>query len=106
MTAGGGLGATHGDAATYPRLADVLGFIAPEQTLAIAEAIDTAQRDPIAATASTRASNTAIETMGLAAFKAEVERRASLQFAPARPLEFKTNGDRFGWTVARPAPGI
>src|SRR5207244_6307756 len=45
VAAGGGLGATHGDANTYPRLADVLGFIAPEDVNAVAEAIVTPQRD-------------------------------------------------------------
>ncbi len=99
VTAGGGLGATHGDAATYPRLADLLGFIAPEHTLAVAEAIVTTQRDfgDRSNRKHARLKYT-IETMGLPAFKAEVERRAGLRFAPARPFEFKTNGDRFGWT--------
>src|SRR5688572_2294154 len=45
LTAGGGLGATHGDAKTYPRLADLIGFLRPEQLLAVAEAVVTTQRD-------------------------------------------------------------
>ena len=45
LTVGGGLGASHGDATTYPRLADVVGFLRPEQLLAVAEAVVTTQRD-------------------------------------------------------------
>ena len=43
--AGGGMGATHGEPDTYPRLASDLGFIHPDDTLKVAEAILTTQRD-------------------------------------------------------------
>ena len=39
LIVGGGMGATHGDPTTYPRLADMLGFLEPEQVLAVAEAV-------------------------------------------------------------------
>lgn len=99
VTAGGGLGATHGDAATFPRLADVLGYIAPEHALAVAEAIVTTQRD-FGDRSNRRHARLkyTIETMGLDAFRTEVERRAGIRFEPARPFEFTTSGDRFGWT--------
>ena len=42
---GGGMGATHGDASTYPRLASVIGFVAPEQLFEVAEAVIGVQRD-------------------------------------------------------------
>ena len=42
---GGGLAMTHGDKATYPRCADDFGFISKEDTLAIATAVVTTQRD-------------------------------------------------------------
>ncbi|MGO4780345.1 sulfite reductase, partial [Lysobacter sp. 2RAB21] len=45
VTVGGGMGATHGDAETYPRVADVIGFVAPDQVIAVGEAVVTAQRD-------------------------------------------------------------
>ena len=35
VLAGGGMGVTHGDAATYPRLADPVGFCTPDQVLAV-----------------------------------------------------------------------
>ncbi len=38
-----------------------------------------------------------LERVGIGAFKAEVEKRAGLTFQPARPCQFTTRGDRFGW---------
>ncbi len=99
VTVGGGLGATHGDATTYPLLAQVAGFIAPKDTLAIAEAVVTTQRDFGDRSNRKRARlKYTIEAMGLPAFVAEVERRSGVRFAPARPYAFTTSGDRFGWT--------
>jgi sulfite reductase (NADPH) hemoprotein beta-component len=45
VTAGGGMGVSHGNAETFPRLADVLGFIPHDKVNAIGEAILTTQRD-------------------------------------------------------------
>lgn len=99
VTAGGGLGATHGDANTYPRLADVLGFIAPEQAVAVAEAVVTTQRDFGNRTDRKRARlKYTIDDRGPGWFKAEVERRAGFSFAPVRAFGFEHSGDRFGWT--------
>ena len=101
VVAGGGMGATHGDAATYPRLARMLGFIAPEHAIAVAEAVLTVQRDWGDRVQRKRARlKYTIETHGLDAFRAEVERRAGVRFAPPAPFRFIHNGDRFGW-----APG-
>ncbi len=96
--AGGGMGTTHGDRSTFPRLADDLGFVAPAQVLAVAEAVVTTQRDfgDRANRAHARLKYT-IERLGLAAFKAEVERRAGLTFDPPRPVAFIDHGDRYGW---------
>ena len=101
VVAGGGMGATHGDAATYPRLARMLGFIAPEHAIAVAAAVLTVQRDWGDRVQRKRARlKYTIETHGLDAFRAEVERRAGVRFAPPAPFRFIHNGDRFGW-----APG-
>ena len=98
VTVGGGLGASHGDAATYPRLADVIGFVTPEQVIAVAEAVITTQRDWGNRTERKRARlKYTIDDRGLDAFKAEVERRAGFALAAARPFAFAHNGDRFGW---------
>ena len=99
VVAGGGLGATHGDPNTYPRLADMLGFVAPDRVIATAEAIVTTQRDFGNRSDRKRARlKYTIDDRGFTWFKAEVERRAGFGFAPVRPYGFDTNGDRFGWT--------
>ncbi len=99
VTAGGGLGATHNDAATYPRLADVLGFIDAEHVTAIAQAVVTTQRDFGDRTDRKHARlKYTIDDRGLDWFKAEVERRAGIAFAAPRAFAFEQNGDRFGWT--------
>lgn len=102
VLAGGGMGTTHGDRDTFPRLADTLGFIAPEQTLAVAEAVVTTQRD-FGERANRRQARLkyTIERMGLAAFRTEVERRAGVRFARPRTARFVDQGDRYGWVAGR-----
>ncbi|MGC1778122.1 MAG: NADPH-dependent assimilatory sulfite reductase hemoprotein subunit [Xanthobacteraceae bacterium] len=98
VTAGGGMGMTHGEPETYPRSAELLGFCATEDALAIAEAVVTVQRDwgDRSNRKHARLKYT-IEDRGLAAFRAEVERRAQVQLAAARPFQFTSTGDRYGW---------
>jgi sulfite reductase (NADPH) hemoprotein beta-component len=98
ITIGGGMGATHGDPETYPRLGDVIGFVTPDQVIAIGEAVVTAQRDFGNRAVRKRARlKYTIDDRGLDWFKAEVERRAGFPLPPARPFDFVHNGDRFGW---------
>jgi sulfite reductase (NADPH) hemoprotein beta-component len=98
LTVGGGLGTTHGDALTYPRLADVVGFLRPEQLLAVAEAVVTTQRDfGDRATRKHARLKYTIDDRGLDWFVAEITRRQGFGLEPARPFEFTSNGDRFGW---------
>jgi len=98
LTVGGGLGATHGDPTTYPRIADVIGFLTPDQLLAVAEAVVTTQRDfgNRAVRKHARLKYT-IDARGLDWFVAEVTRRQGFALEPARPFEFTSTGDRFGW---------
>jgi sulfite reductase (NADPH) hemoprotein beta-component len=99
VAAGGGLGTTHGDTKTYARLGDLLGFVAADRVVAVAEAIVTTQRDYGDRSDRKHARlKYTIDDRGLTWFKAEVERRAGLAFAPARPFRFDGNGDRFGWS--------
>lgn len=95
---GGGMGSTHGDAETYPRLADPLGFITPEQLIPVATAVVTAQRDLGNRTVRKHARlKYTIDRVGLEAFRREVEERSGITLAPPKPLAFTHNGDRFGW---------
>lgn len=98
VLAGGGMGATHGDRTTFPRLADALGFVRPDQVLAVARAVLTTQRD-FGNRISRRHARLkyTIERIGLDSFHTEVERRAGLTFEPARPVVFTDQGDRYGW---------
>jgi len=98
VTVGGGMGATHGDAETYPRLADVIGFITPEQLHDLAIAVITAQRDFGNRVVRKRARlKYTIDDRGIDWFKHEVERRAGFVLQPTRSFAFDHNGDRFGW---------
>src|SRR5437016_3097878 len=99
VTAGGGMGMTHGEPDTYPRTADVMGFCARSDALAIAEAVVTVQRDwgDRANRKHARLKYT-IEDRGLAAFRAEVERRIGRPLDPPRAFAFTSTGDRYGWT--------
>jgi sulfite reductase (NADPH) hemoprotein beta-component len=99
VTAGGGMGMTHGEPETYPRTADTLGFCRTADALAFAEAVVTVQRDwgDRSNRKHARLKYT-IEDRGLAAFRAEVERRAGKPLQPARPVRFTSTGDRYGWT--------
>ena len=100
VSIGGGMGASHGDPETYPRLADVVGFITPEQVIALATAVITAQRDfGNRATRKRARLKYTIDDRGLDWFTAEVERRAGFTLAPVRAFTFEHNGDRFGWVA-------
>ncbi|WAT03109.1 assimilatory sulfite reductase (NADPH) hemoprotein subunit [Rouxiella chamberiensis] len=95
---GGGLSIAHGDKATYARTASDLGFIPLENTLAVAEAVVTTQRDWGNRTNRKNAKTKyTLERVGVETFKAEVEKRAGITFAEVRPYEFTGRGDRIGW---------
>ena len=99
VTAGGGMGMTHGEPDTYPRTADLLGFCETKDAIAIAEAVVTVQRDwgDRVNRKHARLKYT-IEDRGLDAFRAEVEARAGVKLGAARPFVFTSTGDRYGWS--------
>ncbi|MFT3756509.1 MAG: assimilatory sulfite reductase (NADPH) hemoprotein subunit [Pseudoxanthomonas sp.] len=98
VSIGGGMGATHGDAETYPRVANVAGFIPREALLDVATAVVTTQRDFGNRIARKRARfKYTIDDHGLDTIKAEIEKRAGINFQPARAFSFDHNGDRYGW---------
>ncbi len=98
VAVGGGMGMSHGDTRTYPRLAEVMGFCTTEQVNALAEAIVTTQRDfgDRENRQHARLKYT-IDDRGLDWFKSEVERRLGWQLTDARPYAFVSNGDVYGW---------
>ncbi len=100
VAVGGGLGRTDRDPATYPRLADVIGFCRPEQVIEVAEKVVTLQRDYGDRVERKHARmKYTIDDRGLDWFKAELERRLGFTLGAARPFQFDTNCDRFGWNT-------
>ncbi len=102
FAAGGGLGMTFGMPDTFPRLADVLGYVTKEDVVKVCEAVITTQRD-FGDRENRKFSRLkyTIERMGLEAFRQEVENRAGIAFQPERPYHFQQSGDRFGWAQAQ-----
>ncbi len=98
VTVGGGMGMTHGDEDTFPRTADMLGFCAPDQAVAVAEHVMTTQRDWGNREQRTRARlKYTIEDRGLDAFRAEVEKRLGTPLGKPKPYKLSHNGDTIGW---------
>uniref|UniRef100_A0A486XTI4 Sulfite reductase [NADPH] hemoprotein beta-component n=1 Tax=Rheinheimera sp. BAL341 TaxID=1708203 RepID=A0A486XTI4_9GAMM len=95
---GAGLAMTWGDTATYPRMADDLGFISLEHTLKVAEHVVTVQRDyGNRSNRKNAKTKYTIDRIGIDAFRAEVEARTGVAFEPVRPYQFTSRGDRIGW---------
>ena len=96
---GGGLSATHGNTATYPRLATVIGFVGNDEDLlkTIYEVV-TIQRDygnrsdrKLARLKYT------LDKYGVDWFTKELSTRTGLVMAPARPYVFEERKDYYGW---------
>ncbi len=101
VTAGGGMGATHGEPATYPRLAEPFGFCTPDQAVTVAEAVLRTQHEYGDRTDRKHARlKYTIADRGLDWFRSEIEARLGQPLAPPRPFAFTHTGDRFGWTAA------
>ncbi len=99
VTVGGGMGMSHNQTATHPRLADVLGFCTPDQVVDVAEKIVTVQRDFGDRTDRKHARfKYTVEDRGLVWIRREVERRLGWELGSPRRFEFTSTGDRYGWT--------
>lgn len=99
IAAGGGLGATHGNEATYARLASILGFVdTEEKVLKAVYEIITVQRD-FGNRSDRKLSRLkyTIDKLGIDQYRAEVEKRAGFSFEPAREFKFTQRKDRYGW---------
>jgi sulfite reductase beta subunit-like hemoprotein len=97
VLAGGGMGMTHGDDTTFPRLADLLGWISPGALLPVAEAIVGVHRDEGDRESRKHARlKYVIARKGLDWFKADVEARAGIAFE-ARELPPWRTSPVVGW---------
>ncbi|HVU28498.1 MAG TPA: NADPH-dependent assimilatory sulfite reductase hemoprotein subunit [Verrucomicrobiae bacterium] len=98
VAVGGGMGRNHGNAATYPRLADVIGFLPPEKVVDVAKAVLTIHRDfGDRADRKHARLKYVIAERGADWARAEVEKRAGIQLQPAREFKFTTTSDLLGW---------
>jgi sulfite reductase (NADPH) hemoprotein beta-component len=98
LLAGGGLGMSHGNAQTFPRLADVVGFLRPEHLETVAKAVLSTHRDFGDRTNRKHARlKYVLEERGVDWFRLEVEQRSGVKLGPARPFEFTRQGDLLGW---------
>lgn len=98
VAAGGGMGATHGNPDTYPRLASMLGYIKKEDADKVIYEIATTQRDfgnredrKFARLKYT------IDKMGVDVFKKEVEARSGVAFSDPETYFFSQRTDDYGW---------
>ena len=83
---GGGMGTTHGEAATYPKLAAGIGFCRAEQVVQVAETVLAIQRDFGDRTNRKHARlKYTIADRGLDWFRDELNRRLGWELEPERP---------------------
>merc|ERR1712190_545426 len=98
VTVGGGLGHTHNNQKTFPRLADVIGFCLPGDAKYVCEIVMTVQRDFGDRTGRKHARvKYTMEDYGVAWFREQVEERLGKKLEEARPYKFERRGDLFGW---------
>lgn len=98
ITVGGGMGMSHGEPATYPRLGEPMGFCTPDQVLAVAEQVAAVQRDHGDRVDRKHARlKYTVDDHGIDWFRGEVERRLGDPLGESRTVVFESNGDRYGW---------
>jgi sulfite reductase (NADPH) hemoprotein beta-component len=89
---------THNNPATFPRLADVIGFIAPEFLVEVTKALVGIHRDFGDRTNRKHARlKYVLAEKGVAWCREELERRLGFKLQEPRPVQFTRQGDLFGW---------
>ena len=101
LAVGGGMGRSHGNTVTYPRLADVIGFFKPEHVVEVSKAVLTIHRDFGDRTDRKHARlKYVVQERGVDFIRNEVNQRAGIQLEAPRAYEFTTMGDTYGWHQA------
>jgi len=101
LAVGGGMGRSHGNEQTYPRLADVIGFFTPDKIVDVAKAVLTIHRDFGDRTDRKHARlKYVVAERGVKFMQDEVNSRAGITLAPARPYQFTTTADLLDWRKA------
>jgi sulfite reductase (ferredoxin) len=95
---GGGLGATHNKPDTFPRLADTMAFIRPEELVEVAKAVIAVQRDYGNRVNRKRARlKYVLEERGVAWFREQVESYLGRRLQDPLPVEVTGIEDHLGW---------
>jgi sulfite reductase (NADPH) hemoprotein beta-component len=95
------MGRSHGNVQTFPRLADVIGFFTPDKLVDVAKAVLTIHRDFGDRTDRKHARlKYVVAERGVKFMQDEVNRRAGITLAPAKPFKFTTTADLLGWHQA------
>ena len=98
LTAGGGMGMNHNNENTYPRVADVVGFLKPENLIEVSKAVLTVHRDFGDRTNRRHARlKYVIAEQGVEWFRKQVNERAGSSLENPHPFEFTKQGDVHGW---------
>lgn len=98
LTAGGGMGMNHNNENTYPRVADVVGFLKPENLIEVSKAVLTVHRDFGDRTNRRHARlKYVIAEQGVEWFRKQVNERAGSALEDPHPFEFTKQGDVHGW---------
>ena len=98
LSIGGGMAYTFGNKATYPRVADVVGYFPKEQLLDVSESVIVFQRDHGNRSERKNARlKYTVDRLGLDFFHAEILRTKNIKLETARPYKFETLGDKYGW---------
>ncbi len=98
VAVGGGMGMTHGDEKTYPRIADVIGFCTVDQVTDVAEKVVMVQRDFGCRTERKHARmKYTVDDNGPDWILAKLNEYLGYELGPVREFKFEDNGDRYGW---------
>ena len=99
VTAGGGMGMTHGETDTYPRVADEIGFCTVDQAVEVAAQVVTIQRDFGGRSNRKHARlKYTIDDRGLDWFREELFSRLGYVLPEPGKFAFVSRGDQFGWS--------
>lgn len=98
LTVGGGMGRSHNNDATFPRLGDVAGFLTPDKVVEASRVVVTIHRDfGDRAERKHARLKYVIADRGVEWFREEFARRAGFALGPARPFDFEHERPPFGW---------
>lgn len=98
ILAGGGMGMTHNNSETFPRLADLISFVSPDQVIEVVEAIVKIHRDLGNRENRKQARlKYILHEIGVERFRTELQMRVSFALQPPRSMPPFTVEDHLGW---------